>query len=110
MPLLVVRALKLPGDLLTLERQGPVLPEGHAERVKSMHSIRLSVANATSDDCSICLDSMPAGAVVTDLSACKHRFHLACIQEWLGRSNACPLCKRTAIAPPGEAAASAVSV
>lgn len=36
---------------------------------------------------------------------CKHRFHLACINEWGKRSSACPMCRdqfKPEIAPPTE--------
>ena len=74
---------------------GPKLPVGHAERVKRM--VSMTLVKAADDDCCICLDSMPSGAVVSDLKTCKHMFHTQCIQEWLSKANTCPLCKRTAI-------------
>lgn len=35
------------------------------------------------------------GDEVGDLP-CKHRFHVDCIQEWMGLKNWCPICKLSA--------------
>lgn len=40
--------------------------------------------------CCICLEEPRALAW---LDACDHRFCFACIREWSGKSNTCPLCK-----------------
>jgi len=60
--------------------------------------------------CAICLEEPKALAW---LDACSHRFCFACIREWSGQSNTCPLCKsvfhrissrsrRVAIATPSQ--------
>lgn len=42
--------------------------------------------------CNICLDSWELGSMVVVLP-CKHRYHSACIDKWIERSECCPLCK-----------------
>ncbi|KAJ9440068.1 hypothetical protein DIPPA_01631 [Diplonema papillatum] len=44
-------------------------------------------------ECSICLDIMsnPASRPVVRLE-CKHFFHRACFDEWLGFGDECPMC------------------
>lgn len=46
-------------------------------------------------ECSICLTACEAGERVRRLPGCNHMFHKACIDLWLLRSAACPLCKRS---------------
>jgi hypothetical protein len=54
-------------------------------------------------ECAICLEVVDAADSKRRLAACGHLFHRACVDLWLLRSAACPLCKTT-IAPPKEAA------
>ena len=49
--------------------------------------------------CSVCLADMVKGEAVKELPACRHCFHAACIDEWIKRSAACPLCKRDVLGP-----------
>lgn len=86
----------------------PKLPEGHAQRVKELPSSCVTASNTTSsssssfDDCCICLDTMGIGTHISTLHDCHHSFHTRCIQEWLGKANTCPLCKRVAIPDPKQ--------
>lgn len=43
--------------------------------------------------CAICLSDMRLGEDVRALSACCHIFHGECIQPWLRRRAACPICR-----------------
>jgi hypothetical protein len=47
------------------------------------------------DVCSICLDEICDGDLLTLLPKCMHIFHTKCIREWLldQKSSYCPLCK-----------------
>ncbi|KAL6332420.1 hypothetical protein AAG906_004998 [Vitis piasezkii] len=45
-----------------------------------------------SQDCSICLESMPIGLQVVRMP-CSHVFHGDCIVKWLERSCHCPVCR-----------------
>ncbi|XP_047152639.1 probable E3 ubiquitin-protein ligase HIP1 isoform X2 [Vigna umbellata] len=53
--------------------------------------------NEDKDDikCCICQEEYVIGDEVGDLP-CKHRFHVDCIQEWMGLKNWCPICKLSA--------------
>jgi len=42
--------------------------------------------------CSICMCEYEEGEELKTLM-CLHRFHTACIEEWLEKSEVCPLCK-----------------
>lgn len=49
-------------------------------------------SNAT-DDCSICLNALAAGATLLTL-ACNHKFHLQCLASNVqAHNNQCPLCR-----------------
>ncbi|CAE8607397.1 unnamed protein product, partial [Polarella glacialis] len=49
--------------------------------------------------CMVCLGDFAHGEHLRQLG-CEHLFHQACIDEWLQRSAACPICKRPAV--PGS--------
>ncbi|XP_027940872.1 probable E3 ubiquitin-protein ligase RHG1A isoform X1 [Vigna unguiculata] len=53
--------------------------------------------NQDKDDikCCICQEEYVIGDEVGDLP-CNHRFHVDCIQEWMGLKNWCPICKLSA--------------
>jgi len=48
--------------------------------------------------CTICIENFAEGDEEKTLP-CFHRFHRTCIDEWLGRSGVCPICKRRADDP-----------
>lgn len=48
------------------------------------------------DGCAICLDQLGKGEIALTL-CCGHQFHEACIHEWLGRKEFCPLCKQAVV-------------
>lgn len=48
-------------------------------------------------ECSICLSQVEDEDEVRKLPNCGHTFHRACIDLWLLRQNACPLCKGNAL-------------
>ncbi len=50
------------------------------------------IHNSTSpiNTCSICLENITKGKKKIE---CNHEFHLKCIDEWLIKSNTCPLCR-----------------
>lgn len=62
-------------------------------------------ARAWSSDagCTICLDAFLPGDALRELPRCGHRFHAACVDEWLSaRARSCPLCKADATPPTAE--------
>ena len=50
------------------------------------------------DECPICLEPYTSEnpAIVT---ACKHRFHLSCLYEWVERSDTCAMCLSPLVGP-----------
>lgn len=57
----------------------------------------LEVTSSGDDSkCSICQEEYVSGDEVGKL-ACDHRYHVACIHQWLGQKNWCPICKASAI-------------
>ncbi|CAH8352111.1 unnamed protein product [Eruca vesicaria subsp. sativa] len=50
------------------------------------------------DECPICLEEYePENPRL--LTKCRHDFHLACILEWMERSEACPVCDQELVLP-----------
>jgi len=47
-------------------------------------------------ECNVCLLAYEAGDRVRTLP-CDHRFHVDCVDQWLGRSKACPVCKHDVV-------------
>uniref|UniRef100_A0A0D9WE95 RING-type E3 ubiquitin transferase n=1 Tax=Leersia perrieri TaxID=77586 RepID=A0A0D9WE95_9ORYZ len=43
--------------------------------------------------CVICLGMVQVGEVVRRLPACKHMFHVDCIDAWLSSHSTCPICR-----------------
>ena len=41
--------------------------------------------------CSICMEDIEAGTLASTLP-CEHRFHRECVEDWLLRKPACPMC------------------
>ncbi|CAL4888753.1 unnamed protein product [Urochloa decumbens] len=52
-----------------------------------------SGAAAGGEQCPVCLEDMEAGEMVRQLPACKHLFHVECIDMWLQSHRTCPLCR-----------------
>ncbi|CAL5097675.1 unnamed protein product [Urochloa decumbens] len=50
--------------------------------------------------CVICLGLVQVGEVVRRMPACKHLFHVECIDMWLRSHSTCPIC-RAAVEPAG---------
>ncbi|GLT83347.1 hypothetical protein SLE2022_016420 [Rubroshorea leprosula] len=47
-----------------------------------------------SGDCAICLDDYVVGELCKIFPACKHMFHLNCINKWLKDNLTCPICRK----------------
>ncbi|KAF0698204.1 Aste57867_11189 [Aphanomyces stellatus] len=61
----------------------------------------------SSDGCSICLVDFSENEVLRQLP-CGHTYHPACIDEWLVKSPACPLCKRDVGSPKSTSPANGI--
>lgn len=51
--------------------------------------------------CAVCLSIVQEGETVRQLPACKHLFHVGCIDMWLHSHSTCPLC-RASVEPLGK--------
>ncbi|CAL5053163.1 unnamed protein product [Urochloa decumbens] len=56
--------------------------------------------------CAVCLEDVRAGEMVRQLPACRHLFHVGCVDAWLRAHRTCPLC-RCELPPRKHAAAAA---
>nr|GMD65973.1 E3 ubiquitin-protein ligase At4g11680-like [Ipomoea batatas] len=75
-------------------------PFGHGNVGMSEQEISMLRTERLSDDddedgecCSICLEEFTRGMVITELAPCSHRFHNACIAQWLRNNPTCPICR-----------------
>ncbi|KDP33448.1 hypothetical protein JCGZ_07019 [Jatropha curcas] len=95
-------------ELLALEeRMGTVstalTEEALSECLKTSSYQSASLEDAASDlcgkkddvKCSICQEDYTVGDEVGRLQ-CEHRYHVACIRQWLRQKNWCPICKASA--------------
>ncbi|CAO2045260.1 unnamed protein product [Urochloa humidicola] len=56
-------------------------------------------AAASSVVCSVCLEDVRGGDMVRQVPACRHIFHVECIDMWLRSHRTCPMC-RCVVSPP----------
>lgn len=70
-----------------------------AAAIKSLPSRALAASEA--GDCSICMETVPAGESVTVLP-CEHWFHGECIRAWLAEHDTCPHCRMGIMPREGE--------
>ena len=52
--------------------------------------------------CVICLGLVQVGEVVRRLPACKHLFHVECIDMWLRSHSTCPICRAAVVPTNGQ--------
>ncbi|KAL6876358.1 hypothetical protein ACP4OV_012930 [Aristida adscensionis] len=57
--------------------------------------------------CAVCLEDVRAGEMVRQLPACRHLFHVACVDVWLRTRRTCPICRCEL--PPGKVTAEAAA-
>ncbi|RLN09388.1 RING-H2 finger protein ATL75-like [Panicum miliaceum] len=58
---------------------------------------------ASSVVCSVCLEDVRGGEMVRQVPACRHVFHVGCIDMWLHSHRTCPMC-RCVVSPPSQSA------
>ncbi|XP_021803146.1 RING-H2 finger protein ATL56-like [Prunus avium] len=54
-------------------------------------------------DCVVCLDAFRDGQWCRKLAACNHVFHRRCLDTWLVKVSACPICRTRVRLDSGEA-------
>ncbi|KAG2649869.1 hypothetical protein PVAP13_1NG136100 [Panicum virgatum] len=60
-------------------------------------------ATSSSVVCPVCLEDVRGGERVRQVPACRHVFHVGCIDMWLHSHRTCPMC-RCVVSPPFQAA------
>ncbi|KAL2539527.1 RING-H2 finger protein ATL44 [Abeliophyllum distichum] len=50
-------------------------------------------------ECAVCLENFKGGEKCRLLPICRHTFHVQCIDSWLLKTAACPICRTRANAP-----------
>ncbi|KAG2309256.1 hypothetical protein Bca4012_081821 [Brassica carinata] len=76
-----------------------VAPDSGKKFTKETHS------KGIGKECSVCLSVFADGEEIRQLSACKHEFHVSCIERWLKDKDhpKCPICRADVPAKPTEA-------
>jgi hypothetical protein len=75
------------------ERIGSVKPRGVEASVVSTYPIAKYVPTSSVDEkrCNICLEDYQVGDEVKFIPDCTHRFHVACLDQWLKSGDTCPV-------------------
>ena len=75
------------------------------------HDFKSADGGAAAGDCAVCLEAFQAGDRCRQLPRCEHSFHADCVDSWLRKSSACPVCRADVVdrPPKGEAKAAASS-
>ncbi|CAN6363245.1 unnamed protein product [Urochloa humidicola] len=57
-------------------------------------------SSSSAATCAVCLEAGRGGERWRAMPACRHAFHAACVDRWLARSPACPLCRAAVVTAP----------
>ncbi|CAN6164308.1 unnamed protein product [Urochloa humidicola] len=55
---------------------------------------------AGAGDCAVCLEAFEPGDRCRQLPRCEHSFHAECVDSWLRKSGACPVCRADVLDRP----------
>ncbi|GFP95448.1 RING-H2 finger protein atl72 [Phtheirospermum japonicum] len=80
-----------------------IIPGLSPEDIKALPCLdyRLNEENGLGNDgniveCAVCLEGYKSGEKCRVLPKCNHIFHCECIDSWLLKTGACPICRATA--------------
>jgi len=76
------------------QEEASIMKGATEEQIAVLRCCEFSVGLVAKEDngCAICLSDYEAGDLLRWLP-CQHHFHQACADQWLQRSNCCPLCR-----------------
>jgi E3 ubiquitin-protein ligase ATL41 len=69
-----------------------------------------STSGAAATDCAVCLSELADGEKVRALPACRHVFHVDCVDAWLRTRTTCPVCRAEVVPKPKDAEAATPAV
>lgn len=86
-------------DILLNNIPNTVLPQHHGINLDELqrNSTIEIVPVGSILSCSICLDAISEGEISRRLDACRHIFHIGCIDRWLTTNTSCPVCRNSII-------------
>ncbi|CAN6201424.1 unnamed protein product [Urochloa humidicola] len=68
------------------------------------------VAGGAARECAVCLAAVKEGEMVRQLPACRHLYHVACIDRWLAAHRTCPVCRSQLGSSTGPGAGSGSTI
>ncbi|CAF2294103.1 unnamed protein product, partial [Brassica napus] len=68
-----------------------------------VYSYQTNHSEEIGNECTLCKSVLAEGEEIRQLSACKHEFHVSCIEEWLQTRSNCPNCRADVPVKPTEA-------
>ncbi|CAN6214284.1 unnamed protein product [Urochloa humidicola] len=66
-------------------------------------------ASGGAGDCAVCLEAFEPGDRCRRLPRCEHSFHAECVDSWLRKSGACPVCRADVLDRPPKSEPKAVA-
>ncbi|KAJ4787874.1 hypothetical protein LUZ62_039120 [Rhynchospora pubera] len=73
--------------------------------IESLPFFRFSALRGSREgmECAVCLSAYTDAELLRLLPACKHAFHMSCVDQWLEHHSSCPLCRASVLEYSGEA-------
>ncbi|XP_075473475.1 RING-H2 finger protein ATL66-like [Primulina tabacum] len=69
------------------------IPSMRQEDIKELPCFDYKVEENGNRECSVCLENFKNGETCKKLPKCSHSFHSECIDSWLLKTAACPICR-----------------
>ncbi|KAL1566206.1 hypothetical protein AAHA92_01839 [Salvia divinorum] len=72
------------------------IPSMKPEEIKRLPCFDYGAEEKGAAECAVCLEIFAAGEKCRVLPKCNHSFHAKCIDSWLLKTAACPVCRASA--------------